>query len=170
MGNKVFGTEIRKRYGDSSEMVAFPRKRSRQTVRRIKTAAIAKYYGFQCRSILVRKGALALRCSKCVVKLLSHSDLLWRPPLRWHNFPGFCRHFSPQRGGPNPSKPRPCNMPEAKKRSCAAIFGKLRCRNCTATFAFLQCGRRFDRCILNYYPINSKTRLWGNSEITPQRN
>ena len=24
--------------------------------------------------------------------------------------------------------------------SCAAIFGKLRCRSCTAAFAFLQCG------------------------------
>ena len=23
------------------------------------------------------------------------------------------------------------------------------------------------RCILNYYPMNSKTILWGNSEITP---
>ena len=34
-------------------------------------------------------------------------------------------------------------MPQAKNRSCAASFGKLRCRNCTATFAFLQCGRRF---------------------------
>ena len=26
------------------------------------------------------------------------------------------------------------------------------------------------RCILNCYPINSKTILWGNSEIAPQRN
>ena len=26
------------------------------------------------------------------------------------------------------------------------------------------------RCILNYYPINSKTILWGNSDITPQGN
>ena len=34
----------------------------------------------------------------CVVNLLSHTDLLWRPPLRRHHFPGFCRHFSPQRG------------------------------------------------------------------------
>ena len=34
---------------------------------------------------------------------------------------------------PTPLKPHPCNMPQAKKRSCAAIFGKLRCRNCTAT-------------------------------------
>ena len=23
------------------------------------------------------------------------------------------------------------------------------------------------RCILNYYPINSETILWGNSEIAP---
>ena len=36
---------------------------------------------------------------------------------------------------PHPSKPNPCNMP--------ADFGKLRCRNCTATCAFLQSGRRF---------------------------
>ena len=37
-------------------------------------------------------------------------------------------------------KPHPCNMPQANNRSCAAIFGKLGCRNCTTTFAFLQCG------------------------------
>ena len=33
-----------------------------------------------------------------MVNLLRRSDLLWRPPLRRHYFPGFCRHFSPQRG------------------------------------------------------------------------
>ena len=30
-------------------------------------------------------------------------------------------------------------------RSCAAVFGTLRCRSCTATFAFLQCGCHFDQ-------------------------
>ena len=44
---------------------------------------------------------------------------------------------------PHPSKPHPCNMPQAKNGSCAAIFGKLRCRSCTATFASLQCGSHF---------------------------
>ena len=34
-------------------------------------------------------------------------------------------------------------MPQAKNRSCAAVFGKLRCRNCTATLAFLQYGSNF---------------------------
>ena len=34
-------------------------------------------------------------------------------------------------------------MPQAKNRGCTAIFGKLRCRNCIATFAFLQSGSRF---------------------------
>ena len=29
--------------------------------------------------------------------------------------------------------------------SCAAIFGMLRCRNCTATLAFLQCGSHLDQ-------------------------
>ena len=36
-------------------------------------------------------------------------------------------------------------MPQAKTESCAAVFGKLRCRSCTATFAFLQCGRHFNK-------------------------
>ena len=36
---------------------------------------------------------------------------------------------------------------------------------------YLGCTRRGSyRCILNYYPINSKTISWGNSEVTPQRN
>ena len=34
-----------------------------------------------------------------------------------------------------------CRRPE----SCASIFGKLHCRNCTATFAFLQCGSHCTR-------------------------
>ena len=34
----------------------------------------------------------------CVVNLLSHNYLLRQPPLCSHNFPGFCRHFSPERG------------------------------------------------------------------------
>ena len=29
--------------------------------------------------------------------------------------------------------------------SCAAVFGMLRCRNCTATSAFLQCGSHLDQ-------------------------
>ena len=29
----------------------------------------------------------------CAVNLLSHSDLLWRPPLHCHNFPGFAGIF-----------------------------------------------------------------------------
>ena len=41
--------------------------------------------------------------------------------------------------------PTPAVCHNAKNRSCAiALFGKLRnCRNCTATFAFLQCGCHF---------------------------
>ena len=41
---------------------------------------------------------------------------------------------------PHPSKPHPC---KSENTSCAAILGKLRCRSCTATFAFLQCGSHF---------------------------
>ena len=50
-----------------------------------------------------------------------------------------------RRGGRSvsPSKAHPCNMPLAKTVSCAAVFGKLRCRSCTATFAFLQSGCHF---------------------------
>ena len=33
----------------------------------------------------------------------------------------------------------------SKNGSCAAIFGMLRCRRCTATLAFLQCGCHFDK-------------------------
>ena len=45
---------------------------------------------------------------------------------------------------PDPSKPHPMQHATSKKnRSCAAIFGELRCRKWTATFAFLQCRRRF---------------------------
>ena len=38
-------------------------------------------------------------------------------------------------------------MPQAKTEAtcCAAIFGMLRCRSCTATLAFLQCGCHFDQ-------------------------
>ena len=41
---------------------------------------------------------------------------------------------------PKPLNPTLCNMPQAKTEVCAAIFGMLRCRSCTATFACLQCG------------------------------
>ena len=40
---------------------------------------------------------------------------------------------------PHPSKPHSCNMPQVTvgfPYSCAAIFGKFRCRNCTATIFF----------------------------------
>ena len=46
-----FGTEIRKRYGDCSEMLVFPRKRTEKRYGQSKTTAVAKYYGFQRRSI-----------------------------------------------------------------------------------------------------------------------
>ena len=53
------------------------------------------------------------------------------------------RHLWPSDPKHHPPKPHPCHMPQAKNRSRAAIFGMLRCRNRTATFAFLQCGRCF---------------------------
>ena len=74
---------------------------------------------------------------------------------------------------PHPSKPHPCNMPQAvtsENGSCAAVFGMLRCRNCTATFAFLQCGRHLyqklrsskrktalqhrNRCVAAFLPLS----------------
>ena len=51
--------------------------------------------------------------------------------------------FSQSIPKPHPSKPQPCNMPQAKTEAAFAIFGKLRCRSCTATFAVLQCGSPF---------------------------
>ena len=59
-------------------------------------------------------------------------------------------HWKPQSGSPkpHPSKPHPCSMPQlvtSENGSCAAVFGKLRCKNCTATFPFLQCRRHFDQ-------------------------
>ena len=42
---------------------------------------------------------------------------------------------------PHPSKPHPWHHATSENGSCAAVFGMLRCRNCTAAFAFLQCGR-----------------------------
>ena len=64
------------------------------------------------------------------------------PPQRSVRFdpPNPVSEASPK---PHPSKPHPCNMPHARNGSCAAIFGKLRCRNCTAAFAFLQRGSHF---------------------------
>ena len=51
-------------------------------------------------------------------------------------------------------------------KRCRATGGCSSCsRGCRATL----CNQGY-RCILNYYPINSKTILWGNSEIAPQRN
>ena len=41
---------------------------------------------------------------------------------------------------PHPSKPHPCNMPPAKTE---AALQMPRCRRCTATLAFLQCGSHF---------------------------
>ena len=37
---------------------------------------------------------------------------------------------------PHPSKPPPLQHATSDNGSCAAIFGMLRCRNCTATLAF----------------------------------
>ena len=39
----------------------------------------------------------------------------------------------------------PLQRATSENRSCTAIFRKLRCRSCTATLAFLQCGRHFSR-------------------------
>ena len=44
---------------------------------------------------------------------------------------------------PHPSQP-PVQHATIENGSCAAIFGMLRCRSCTATFVFLQCRRHFD--------------------------
>ena len=40
---------------------------------------------------------------------------------------------------PTPLNPHPCNVPQAKTEAV------LRCRNCTATLAFLQCGSHLDQ-------------------------
>ena len=46
---------------------------------------------------------------------------------------------------PHPSKPRPLQHATSENGSCAAVFGMLRCRSCTATLASLQCGCHFDQ-------------------------
>ena len=45
---------------------------------------------------------------------------------------------------PHPSKP-PLQHATSENGSCAAVFGMLRSRNCTATSAFLQCGSHLDQ-------------------------
>ena len=49
---------------------------------------------------------------------------------------GVRRQISKPLTPPHPSEPHPCNMLPAKNRSCAAIFGKLRCRNSNADVVF----------------------------------
>ena len=52
------------------------------------------------------------------------------------------KHFVQEVLNPTPLKPT-LQHATSENGSCAAIFGKLRCRSCTATFAFLQCGSDF---------------------------
>ena len=51
------GTAIRKRYGDCSEMLVFPRKRTEKRYGKSKTMAVAKYYGFERRTIFSTEGS-----------------------------------------------------------------------------------------------------------------
>ena len=52
-----FGTEMKKRYGDSSKMLVFQGREADKPYRQSKTTAIATYYGFQRRSIFSTEGS-----------------------------------------------------------------------------------------------------------------
>ena len=56
MGRK-FSTDLTKRYGEGSEMLAFLVKRGRKMVQKVKTTAVAKYYGFERRTIFSTEGS-----------------------------------------------------------------------------------------------------------------
>ena len=48
---RKFGTDVAKRYGEGSEMLVVLGKRGKKTVQKAKTTAVAKYYGFERRTI-----------------------------------------------------------------------------------------------------------------------
>ena len=69
--------------------------------------------------------SIVVKCRE-VAQVKAHCcDTSRQEPLFQNPFWDALRSASPK---PHPSKPRPCNMPQAKNGSCAAIFGKLRCR------------------------------------------
>ena len=67
--------------------------------------------------------------------------------------PEVCSCYSQQVLNPTPAT---CHK---RKQKLRCNFGKLRCRSCTAAFAFLQCGCHFDQKLLC-----NKRKLHGNIE------
>ena len=95
---------------------------------------------------------------------------------------GLFRPFSPFSGGCEEHLGNPENGGKRPFSSDILRFA-LKPPSLKPPFAALQITITFDHfeefgccncncyhCILNYYPVNSKTILWGNSEITPQGN
>ena len=107
---------------------------------------LLKYLVFQSGTpigiILAHPGVLPCPCPSLAsnyANLYLVPISFWMLTIPWT----FLESASPKR---HPSEPHPpLQHATSEDGSCAAIFGMLCCRSCTATLAFLQCGRHFDQ-------------------------
>ena len=81
MGRK-FGKDVAKRYGEVSEMLVFLGKRGRKTVQKVKSTAVAKYYGFERRTLFSTEGSFGKGRLAIFRVVFSPIFVLFQPLLR----------------------------------------------------------------------------------------